>query len=77
MYNFLKLRGLTPYTDALFNAHHDEIVKIYIFSKENLWLPPAFLVKKTAWEAKKSKCKKAANGVLKDAREDSESGIKT
>ena len=46
LFNSLKMRGLTPYTDALFSAHHDEIIEIYIFSNENWGLPPAFLVKK-------------------------------
>ena len=33
MYNFLKTPGLTLLSDAVFNADHDKIIKIYIFSK--------------------------------------------
>ena len=33
LYNFLKMSGLTLISDAVFNADHDEIIKIYIFSK--------------------------------------------
>ena len=33
MYNFLKNPGLTLLSDAVFNADHDKIIKIYIFQK--------------------------------------------
>ena len=34
MYNFLKTPGLTLLSDAVFNAKHDKINKIYIFLKK-------------------------------------------
>ena len=30
---FLKTHGLTPLSDAFFNADHDELIEIYIFSR--------------------------------------------
>ena len=33
LYNFSKTPGLTPLSDAVFNADHDKIIKIYISQK--------------------------------------------
>ena len=42
--NFLKIRGLTPLSDAFCNADHDELIKIYTFYKK-MGHRPAFVVK--------------------------------
>ena len=34
LYNFSKTPRLTHLSDAIFNADHDKIIKIYIFSKD-------------------------------------------
>ena len=39
----LKTHGLTPLSDAFFNADHDELTEIYMFSKKNLPPPPTFV----------------------------------
>ena len=41
---FLKTHGLTPLSDAFFNADHDKFIESYIFEEE-LVLPLAFSAK--------------------------------
>ena len=53
MYEFLITSGLTPLSDAVFNADHYNTIKIYIFSKN--WGPAGILDPIIALVAKKFK----------------------
>ena len=67
LYNFLKTPGLTLLSDAVFNADHDKIIKIYIFSKN--WGPRLhFGSNNNIGSQKFQKVKMITIGVLRDPK---------
>ena len=67
LHNFLKMPSLTRLSDAVFNADHDKIIKIYIFSKN--WGPRLhFGSNNNIGGQKFQKVKMITTGVLRDAK---------
>ena len=76
LYNFVENARSHPLSDAFLDAHHDEVIEMYIFLKK-IDSPPAFVVKWYHGRPKNQNVKIMSNGVQRVAksRKDSRAGL--